>query len=83
MTEQRSAVVSPLGWLLIVSACANAITAVCVGYLAVTISIGRMPVRGSVYVDGTVLVEGTRYGMPIAVKISQEPSDRVRVSIER
>ena len=83
MTKQRSAIVSPLGWLLIASAVANAITAICVISFAVMISTGGMPVRGSVYVDGTVLVEGTRYGMPIAVKISQEPSDRVRVTIDR
>jgi hypothetical protein len=83
-TEQRGFTASPLAWLLIASAIANAITALCVAYVVVTIKTGGITVRGFVSVGGTVAVEQDVFTPPLPVKIIQDArSDALRVSITR
>jgi len=84
MTEQRGFTASPLAWLLIVSAITNAISALCLAYVVVTIKTGGLTVRGLVSVDGTVAVEQDVFRPPLPVKIIQDArSDALRVSIAR
>ena len=84
MTEQQRFTASPLAWLLIASAVANAITALCIAYVVVTIKTGGLTVRGFVSVGGTVAVEQDFFTPPLPVKIIQDArSDALRVSITR
>jgi len=84
MTEQRGFTASPLAWILIVSAVANAISALCLAYVVVTIKTGGLTVRGFVSVGGTVAVEQDFPTPPLPVKIIQDArSDALRVSITR
>jgi hypothetical protein len=83
-TEQRGFTASPFAWLLIASAIANAITALCVAYVVVTIKTGGLTVRGFVSVAGMVAVEQDIFAPPLPVKIIQDTrSDALRVSIAR
>ena len=82
--EQREFAASPLAWLLIASAIANAITALCLVYVVVTIKTGGLTVRGFVSVAGTVAVEQDVFTPPLPVKIIQDARpDALRVSITR
>jgi hypothetical protein len=84
MAEQRGFTGSPLAWVLIVSAVANAITALCLAYVVVTIKTGGLTVRGFVSVGGTVAVEQDVFMPPVPVKVIQDArSDALRVSITR
>lgn len=84
MTEQRGFTASPLAWILIVSAVANAIAALCLAYIVVSIKTGGVTVRGFVSVGGTVAVEQDSFTPPLPVKIIQDArSDALRVSIAR
>jgi len=84
MTEQQGATRSPLALLLIASAVANTITALCLVYVVVTIKTGGLTIRGFVSVGGTVAVEQDVFTPPLPVKIIQDArSDALRVSITR
>jgi hypothetical protein len=82
--QQQGATRSPLALILIASAVANAITALCLAYVVVTIKTGGLTVRGLVSVAGTVAVEQDIFSSPLSVKIIQDArSDALRVSIAR
>jgi len=82
--QQQGAKRSPLALVLIASAIANTITAICLAYVVVTIKTGGLTVRGFVSVAGTVAVEQDIFAAPLPVKIIQDArSDALRVSIAR
>jgi len=80
--QQQGATRSPLALILIASAVANTITALCLAYVVVTIKTGGLTVRGLVSVAGTVAVEQDVFSSPLSVKIIQDArSDALRVSM--
>ena len=84
MTEQQGATRSPLALVLIASAVANTIAALCLAYVVVTMKTGGLTVRGFVSVAGTVAVEQDVFTPPLPVKIIQDARpDALRVSITR